>query len=33
VPAYPPIKAEAYWNPETAAQYFLKVGREEPPEK
>lgn len=32
-PAYPPLTAEAYWNPETAAQYFLKVGQEEPPEK
>lgn len=33
VPAYPPLKAGAYWDPETAAQYFLKVGREEPPAK
>ena len=33
VPDYPPLKAEAYWDPETAAQYFLKVGREEPPAK
>jgi len=31
VPTYPPLTAEAYWNPETAAQYFLKVGQEEPP--
>jgi len=31
VPTYPPLSAEAYWNPETAAQYFLKVGQEEPP--
>lgn len=32
-PVYPPLTAEAYWNPETAAQYFLKVGQEEPPAK
>lgn len=30
-PSYPPLTGEAYWNPETAAQYFLKVGQEEPP--
>jgi thiol-disulfide isomerase/thioredoxin len=33
LPAYPPLTAEAYWNSETAAQYFLKVGQEEPPAK
>lgn len=31
VPTYPPLTAEAYWNPDTAAHYFLKVGEEEPP--
>jgi thiol-disulfide isomerase/thioredoxin len=30
-PVYPPLTAEAYWNPETAAQYFLQVGQKEPP--
>lgn len=30
-PVYPPLPPEAYWNPETAAQYFLKVGQEDPP--
>jgi thiol-disulfide isomerase/thioredoxin len=33
VPVYLPLTAEAYWNPDTAAEYFLKVGREEPPAK
>jgi hypothetical protein len=32
-PAYPPLPPEAYWNPETAAQYFLSVGKEDPPAK
>jgi hypothetical protein len=30
-PVYPPLTGEAYWNPDTAAQYFLEVGKEEPP--
>jgi len=30
-PSYPALTGEAYWNPETAAEYFLKVGQEEPP--
>ena len=25
-PHYPPMPAAAYFNPETAAEYFLKVG-------
>jgi thiol-disulfide isomerase/thioredoxin len=33
VPVYPPLTAEAYWKPETAAQYFLEVGQDEPPAK
>lgn len=33
VPAYPPLPAEAYWEPEGAAKYFLQVGQEEPPSK
>ncbi len=33
IPIYPPLTAEAYWNPETAAQYFLEVGKGEPPAK
>jgi thiol-disulfide isomerase/thioredoxin len=33
IPTYPPLTAEAYWNPQTAAQYFLEVGKEEPPAK
>jgi len=32
-PVYSPLSAGAYWNPETAAQYFFEVGREEPPAK
>jgi thiol-disulfide isomerase/thioredoxin len=32
-PVYPPLTADAYWNPETTAPYFLKVGQEEPPAK
>ncbi len=33
VPSYPPLTAEAYWEPEMAAKYFLEVGQEEPPAK
>jgi thiol-disulfide isomerase/thioredoxin len=33
VPSYPPLTAEAYWEPEMAAKYFLEVGQEEPPVK
>ena len=32
-PVYPALTAQAYWNPETAAEYFLKLGQEEPPAK
>ena len=32
-PSYPPLTAEAYWEPEGAAKYFLEVGKEEPPDK
>jgi thiol-disulfide isomerase/thioredoxin len=32
-PSYPPLPPNAYWNPDTAAEYFIKVGQEEPPEK
>ena len=32
-PVHPPLPADAYWDPETAAQYFSKVGQEGPPEK
>jgi thiol-disulfide isomerase/thioredoxin len=31
VPSYPPLPPNAYWNPDTAAEYFIKVGQEEPP--
>lgn len=31
-PTYPPLTANSYWEPENAAQYFLKVGQEEPPQ-
>ena len=30
-PVYPALPANAYWNQETAAEYFLKLGQEEPP--
>ena len=30
-PSYPALSGNAYWNPETASEYFLKVGQEEPP--
>jgi thiol-disulfide isomerase/thioredoxin len=30
VPSYPSLPAEAYWEPEMAAKYFLQVGQEEP---
>jgi thiol-disulfide isomerase/thioredoxin len=33
VPTYPALTAAAYWEPETAAKYFLEVGKEEPPLK
>jgi len=33
VPSYPSLPAEAYWEPEMAAKYFLEVGQEEPPAK
>jgi thiol-disulfide isomerase/thioredoxin len=33
VPSHPPLTAEAYWEPEMAAKYFLEVGQEEPPAK
>jgi len=33
VPSYPALTAEAYWEPEMAAKYFLQVGQEEPPAK
>jgi hypothetical protein len=32
-PSYPALTAEAYWEPEMAAKYFLQVGQEEPPDK
>jgi hypothetical protein len=32
-PHYPPLPPAAYFNPETAAEYFLKVGKEEAPER
>jgi thiol-disulfide isomerase/thioredoxin len=31
VPAYQPLPPSAYFNPDTAAEYFVKVGQEEPP--
>jgi thiol-disulfide isomerase/thioredoxin len=31
VPSYPALPPNAYWNPDTAAEYFIKVGQEEPP--
>lgn len=31
-PTYPPLPPNAYFNPDTAADYFIKVGREPPPE-
>ena len=30
-PAYPRLSGENYFDPETAAEYFLKLGQEEPP--
>jgi|SRR5580658_868789 thiol-disulfide isomerase/thioredoxin len=30
-PTYPPLPPNAYFNPDTAAEYFVKVGQEEPP--
>ena len=30
-PSYPPLPPNAYWNPDTAAEYFVKVGQEGPP--
>jgi thiol-disulfide isomerase/thioredoxin len=33
VPTYPALTADAYWEPEMAAKYFLQVGQEEPPAK
>jgi thiol-disulfide isomerase/thioredoxin len=30
-PAYPPLPPDAYFDAKTAAEYFLKVGQEEPP--
>lgn len=30
-PVYPALTADSYWNPVTAAEYFLKVGKEGPP--
>lgn len=30
-PSYPALSGNAYWNAETASEYFLKVGQEEPP--
>jgi len=33
VPTHPALTAEAYWEPENAAKYFLEVGQEEPPAK
>ena len=32
-PSYPLLTGETYWNPDTAAEYFLQVGREEPPKE
>ena len=32
-PSYPALSGNAYWNPETASEYFLKVVQEEPPSK
>jgi thiol-disulfide isomerase/thioredoxin len=31
-PTYPPLPPNAYFNPETAAEYFMKVGAEPPSE-
>jgi hypothetical protein len=31
-PTYPPLPPNAYFNPDTAAEYFMKVGQEPPPE-
>ena len=33
MPIYPALTAEAYWEPEMAAKYFLQVGQEEPPKQ
>lgn len=30
-PIYPPLPPNAYWNPDTAAEYFITVGQEPPP--
>jgi len=31
-PTYPPLPPNAYFNPDTAAEYFMKLGQEPPPE-
>ena len=30
-PTYPALPANAYFNPDTAAEYFIGIGREPPP--
>jgi thiol-disulfide isomerase/thioredoxin len=32
-PTYPPLPPNAYFNPDTAAEYFMKVEQEPPPEQ
>jgi len=31
IPTYPALPANAYFNPDTAAEYFITVGQEPPP--